>query len=79
MKNRNFIVFAFLLLTLLFPSRALAQGSDDNGFYLFGSEEVLEVSLKFDITTYMKEKPAEEYLDAEIVYHIGPRILWLIR
>lgn len=73
MKNRIFIVFTLLLLNLLFTDRSVAQDNDDKGFYLFGSEEVLEVSLKFDITTYMKKKPAEEYMDAEIVYRIGPQ------
>jgi hypothetical protein len=52
---------------------SLAQTSDENEFHLFGSDEVLEVSLKFDITTLKRKKPVEEYMDAELVFHLNSR------
>ncbi len=39
---------------------------------LFDSDELLEITLKFDITSYKRKKSDEEYLDAVMTYHIGP-------
>jgi hypothetical protein len=42
-----------------------------NSFDLFERDELLEISLTFDITTYMAEKPREEYLDALLSYRFN--------
>lgn len=73
MKNRFLLVFSFLMLSVLLAPKAGAQDSNNDGFYLFGSQEILEVSLRFDVTTFIRKKPAEEYMDAEIVYHFSPQ------
>jgi len=39
---------------------------------LFDSDELLEISLKFDITTYRRKKNDQEYLDATLIYHLSP-------
>lgn len=44
-----------------------------NNFGLFESDELLEVTLRFDITWYMKNKPEEEYIDAILTYHFNER------
>ncbi|MFN2379846.1 MAG: hypothetical protein ABR519_06515, partial [Bacteroidales bacterium] len=38
---------------------------------LFTGDEMIEVSLTFDITTFLDEKPAEEYLSAAMVLNSG--------
>lgn len=72
MMYRVLIIIFLLALNVPFAIRTVAQNNNDEGFFLFGSEDVLEVSLKFDITTFVRKKPAEEYMDAEIVYHNSP-------
>lgn len=43
----------------------------EEDFDLFGSNEILELSLSFDIKTYIREKPKEEYLDALLTINIS--------
>jgi hypothetical protein len=45
--------------------------SDNVG--LFEKNEILHLSLRFDITQYTRKKPKEEYLDAVITYHINDK------
>ena len=40
-------------------------------FGLFKKEEILHLSLRFDMTQYTRKKPKEEYLDAILTYHIN--------
>ena len=40
-------------------------------FGLFGKDDVLELSLRFDITHYTRNKSKDEYLDALLTYHIN--------
>ena len=40
---------------------------------LFNNAELLEISLRFDITYYEKKKPTEEYLDATLTYHTSKK------
>jgi hypothetical protein len=42
-------------------------------FGLFTSDEILNLSLRFDITEYMKEKPRDEYLKAVLTYHLNEK------
>ena len=39
---------------------------------LFESDELLEISLKFDITQYRRKKNDNEYLPAVLIYHTSP-------
>ena len=38
---------------------------------MFTSDDILELSLHFDVTHYKKKKPKDEYLDAILTYHIS--------
>lgn len=40
----------------------------DDNFGLFESNEILDIILEFDITTFKKEKPEEEYIDGKITF-----------
>ncbi len=40
-------------------------------FGLFTSDDLLELSLRFDVTAYKRKKPKDEYLDAVMTYHIS--------
>ena len=42
-------------------------------FGLFTNSEVLNLTLRFDITNYRKKKPKEEYMDAVLTYHINEK------
>ena len=44
----------------------------DEDIKLFESEELLEISLMFDITHYRKDRDDNEYLPATLVYHTSP-------
>lgn len=50
---------------------AVADTINDD-IILFDSDDVLEVSLKFDITRYRRKKDDTEYLDATLIYHTSP-------
>lgn len=39
---------------------------------LFDTDELMEISLKFDITRYRRKRDESEYLDATLVYHTSP-------
>jgi len=40
-------------------------------FGLFTRDDILDLSLRFDITQYKRKKPKDEYLDAVLTYHIS--------
>jgi hypothetical protein len=42
-------------------------------FGLFTSDNILELSLRFDMTSYQRKKPKDEYLDAILTYHISEK------
>jgi hypothetical protein len=42
-------------------------------FGLFASDDILHLSLKFDIKEYMRKKPKIEYLNAILTYHINDK------
>jgi len=70
MRNRRTIILRTILIILLvipsLPLQLIGQGNKTVSFGLFEKEDILNVSLAFDIGTFIKEKPEEEYLDAQI-------------
>lgn len=72
-------IFFQLCIALFFCSVAGAQGPDstlkkmDNmvSYGLFESEEPIEITLKYDLTTYLRKKPKDEYMKATIVFNPG--------
>jgi hypothetical protein len=76
-KITLFLPLAFLL----FVSPAAAQEEDPSEKYavsdtledfgMFTHDDLLELSLRFDVTHYTRKKPKEEYLNATLTYHIS--------
>jgi hypothetical protein len=78
------IVFTQLVVAVLFAFQLYGQdtGIDSslavtdtlfNDFGLFESDDVLNLTLRFDIGEYMRKKPKEEYLKALLTYHINEK------
>jgi hypothetical protein len=40
-------------------------------FMLFEDDKLLEITLRFDMTAYLRAKPMESYLNAEITFHLS--------
>lgn len=79
MKNKIFFqtsigILSFLCLVGLDGS-LLAQkkvhASSKNSFGLFEDDKLIEISLRFDLSTYFRTKPKEDYLKANITFHIS--------
>lgn len=77
MKFGFYILFGFLVF-LARPAFSQNDSIETNyavvdtlseSFGLFDNEELLEISLRFDITYYKKKKSDKEYLDAILTYH----------
>jgi hypothetical protein len=49
----------------------ISADSLKQNFAFFNSDEILNLSLRFDISTYRSKKPKDEYLDAVLTYHIN--------
>ena len=50
---------------------ALKADSLKESFSFFGSDKLLEVSLRFDITTFLKKNPKSAPLDAIMIFHLS--------
>jgi hypothetical protein len=79
MKKKIFLKASVVaLLISLFPGRSIclqAQASvpdsSKKSFRLFENENLLEISLSFDLTAYFRTKPKENYLKANITFNPG--------
>jgi hypothetical protein len=78
------IILCFTLLSSIVISAAYGQrdtidsplaASDtlNNDFGLFKNDEVLNLSLRFDIVQYTRKKPKEEYMNATLTYHLNKK------
>lgn len=69
------ILFATLIITPLTAqeeeSEKFAVSDTLPDFGMFTNEDVLQLSLRFNVTEYTRKKPKEEYLDAILTYHIS--------
>ena len=73
-------VSILLLLIFLFRSGLGQDNKTDpfsvadtlNDLGLFIKSDILEISLRFDMTSYLRKKPKDEYLDAILTYHLSP-------
>jgi hypothetical protein len=77
-------IFFHICLTFIFVLSASAQidtvsnplevvDTLQQDFGLFTNTEVLNLSLRFDITNYRRKKPKEEYMDGLLTYHINDK------
>lgn len=74
------LIFFFLSIILLSGSSLRAQEDEKKdrmpsvagkSFGLFEDEKLLEITIRFDVTTYLRKKPDEDYLRAELVLNPG--------
>jgi hypothetical protein len=50
-----------------------AADTISNDFGLFSEDEILNLSLRFDLQEYMRKKPKEDYMKAVLTYHINEK------
>jgi hypothetical protein len=74
------VLQAFLAFLLALPVSGLQNNSpvqsalpDDSTrrFRLFEGENLLEITLRFDLSTYFRTKPKKDYLTANITFHLN--------
>jgi hypothetical protein len=78
MKKKIFIKFFFVILIIsLLNSRSgvsLAQtaisDTSKKSFRLFDDDKIIEITLRFDLTTYFRSKPKDHYLKANLTIHL---------
>ena len=79
MKKRIFFrisVFTFLILLLIagknkVQAQTAIPDSSLKSFRLFEDDKMIEISLRFDLSTYFRTKPRNEYLKANITFNSG--------
>jgi hypothetical protein len=79
MKTRIFFkvsinTLLFFLLVFFFNDLTAQPGKPDSlkkSFRLFKDDELIEISLRFDLSTYFKDKPQDEYLKANLTFNLG--------
>jgi len=74
----NFCLAFFLVLSASAQTDSLnhpleAVDTLHQDFGLFTNDEILKLSLRFDITNYKRKKPKEEYMDAILTYHLNDK------
>ena len=77
------VILLSALLSVIFPPDGFSQPFEKDSFFypveetipfssdLFKTNELIEVTLRFNITMFLEEKPEEEYLDAVITWYFG--------
>lgn len=79
MKKKIFFQI-YLVIFLVLPvfgqnvktkARSPKQETSTKSFRLFEDDKLLEISLRFDMTTYLRTKPKEDYLKAVITFHLS--------
>jgi hypothetical protein len=53
------------------PAERYAVNDTIEDFGLFTGDDILNLSLRFDMNTYRRKKPKDEYMDAIMTYHIS--------
>ena len=79
MKQKIFfqipIVVFFVSLFICWNNCLVAQtaipDSSKNSFRLFEDDKLIEISLRFDLSTYFRTKPKKDYLKANITFNPG--------
>jgi len=79
MKTKIFfqVYIVTLLISLLTGQNnySLAQtvisDSSKKSFRLFEDDKIIEITLRFDLSTYLRTKPKKDYLTASITFHLS--------
>ncbi len=65
-------LFTFVFCTINKLSAQEARpDSSKKSFRLFEDDKLIEITLRFDLSTYFRSKPQKEYLKANITFHIS--------
>jgi hypothetical protein len=79
MKKKIFLQL-FLVTFLVFPTFGQNDNNDSKSsiadasqerLRLFDSDKLMDISLRFDLSSYLKTKPKEKYLNAIITFHFS--------
>jgi hypothetical protein len=79
-KTKHWIIILVIAATSCLPGYVLSQEDSTDHFYsdtlsiqvdLFGLEDPLDITLKFDIKSYQRTKSKEEYLPVQLTYHVN--------
>jgi hypothetical protein len=77
MKRKIFVQFLlgtfFLAQAAGQPGKVAASSSLENSIMLFEGDELLSISLRFDLTNYTRKKPTADYLKAVITFHLNEK------
>ncbi len=79
MKKKIFFqvaIVAFLFSLLISRNNCLLaqtaiSDSSKKSFRLFEDDKIIEITLRFDLSTYFRTKPKEDYLKANITFHLS--------
>jgi hypothetical protein len=81
MKKKIFLRFMLVAIFVSFnmgcnarffsPTDEKTDTTGKKSFRLFKDDSPIDISLKFDLTTYFREKPQNEYLSAALTFHLG--------
>ncbi len=78
--NRIFICLILLTVITILPVRSQNDSIDyqyavtdtlNDDVILFDNDNLLEITLEFDITHYRRKRHKDEYLDAILIYHLS--------
>jgi hypothetical protein len=68
------VTFIFSLLTVFINDLTAQPAKADSikkSFRLFKDNDLIEISLRFDLSTYFRAKPQDEYLKANLTFHLS--------
>lgn len=75
---KKLVFFLPLVIIALLPVNAQEEINESYAvqdtlpdFGMFTNDDLLELSLRFNVTEYTRKKPKDEYLDAVLTYHIS--------
>jgi hypothetical protein len=66
-----FVVSLFSARNDSLLAQAAIPDSSKKSFRLFDDDKIIEITLRFDLTTYFRTKPKEDYLKANITFHLS--------
>src|SRR5665647_139854 len=78
--KKKFFFQVYLITFLVLPvfsqndstgTQSAIPDKSHKSFRLFEDNKLLEISLRFDMTTYLRNKPSEDYLKAVITFHLS--------
>jgi hypothetical protein len=72
--NLSVLTFSILMFTGIgesLPAQPILTDSLKKSFGLFEQDNLIEITLRFDLSTYFRTKPQDEYLKTNITFHLS--------